>query len=101
MPIGEELGLGATLIAGPSITAYDNGTFRIPITLGLHANYVMLTANAENPMTWVWNIGAGAVNDFVWQFGEKWYAYGRIQIVCNFGALEFLASPGLGAGIRR
>ncbi|MCL2601499.1 MAG: hypothetical protein FWD91_01665 [Treponema sp.] len=59
MPIGDEIGLGATLIAGPAMTVFDNGTFRIPITLGLHADYVF-AMQVEG--RWVWNIGAGTVN---------------------------------------
>ena len=100
MPIGENSGYGATLIAGPSIIAFDNGVFRIPITLGVHADYVM-TDSPQGDYLWVWNIGAGAVADFVWQFGKKWYAYGRVQMACNFGKFEFHLTPGLGMGLSR
>jgi hypothetical protein len=97
MPIGQEIGYGATLIIGPSMTVFNNGTFRIPITLGVHADHVVL----QYPDLWVWNVGAGAVADFVWQFGKKWYAYSRVQAAFNFGAFEFLITPGLGMGISR
>jgi hypothetical protein len=101
-PIGEEFGIGATLIAGPSMTVYDNGVFKIPITLGIHADFVIGIIGATSfSEIWVWNVGAGAVTDFVWQFGSKWYAYGRVQAACNFGAFEFHITPGLGMGIKR
>ncbi|MCL1815781.1 MAG: hypothetical protein FWG27_08200 [Treponema sp.] len=95
VPIGEYSGYGATLIAGPAMTVFDNGLFRIPITLGAHADFVMFMEIADR---WVWNIGAGTVADFVWHFGTKWYAYGRVQMACNFGEFEFLITPGLGMG---
>ncbi|MCL1813394.1 MAG: hypothetical protein FWG29_07715 [Treponema sp.] len=96
MPIGEDIGLGATLIAGPAMIVFDNGKFKIPITLGVHGDFVM---GGERDLDWVWNIGAGAVADFVWQFGKKWYAYARVQMACNFGVFEFHLTPGLGMGL--
>ena len=86
-------GLGATLIAGPAMVVFDKGAFSIPITVGAHADYFSFGEK------WVWNIGAGAVADFVWQFGKKWFAYGRVQMACNFGAFEFHITPGLGMGL--
>ena len=95
MPISEDIGFGVTLIAGPSITIYDNSQFKIPITLGMHANYV-ISGNH-----WIWNIGTGLVTDFVWQFSSRWFGYGRVQMACNFGAFEVLITPGLGLGLKR
>jgi len=95
MPIGQEIGYGVTLIAGPGMTIFDNSKFRIPVTLGMHINYAFI----QLPEFWVWNFGIGAVSDFVWQFGRKWYAYGRVQAVLNIGSFEFLATPGLGLGL--
>ena len=86
-------GLGATLIAGPAMVVFNKGAFSIPVTVGVHADYLILINR------WVWNIGAGAVADFVWQFGKKWFAYGRVQMACNFGAFEFHITPGLGMGL--
>jgi len=94
MPIGQEIAYGLTLIAGPCMTVYDNDTFRIPITLGINANYVII----QLPEFWVWNVGIGAVSDFVWQINQKWFTYGRVQAVFNLGAFEFLITPGLGMG---
>jgi hypothetical protein len=38
--------------------------------------------------------------DFEWRFGKKWFAYARILAAYNFGAEgEFVAFPGLGAGL--
>ena len=92
------LGVAATLLAGPSRTFFDNGRFRIPVTLGIHVDYVV---DVEYLKSWVWNIGAGAAADIIWQFGRKWYAYGRVQAACNFGKFEFLVTPGLGVGYSR
>ena len=89
-------GLGAALIVGPAMVVFNKGAFSIPVTVGVHADY-FITRDAS----WVWNIGAGAVADFVWQFGKKWFAYGRAQMACNFGKFEFLITPGLGLGFSR
>jgi hypothetical protein len=90
-------GIAATLLAGPAVTIFDNGRFRLPLTLGVHADYFRM--KDKSLTRWTWNIGAGAATDLIWQFGGKWYAYGRVQAACNFGAFEFLVTPGLGVGI--
>jgi hypothetical protein len=87
-------GFIASLLAGPAFMVFDNGRFRLPVTAGVHADYARASGD------WVWNIGAGAAADLVWQFGERAYAYARVQGACNFGVLEFLLSPGLGVGLR-
>ena len=89
-----QVALGATLIAGPAMVVFDKGAFSVPLTVGAHADYISF-----DNKKWVWNIGAGAVADFVWQFGKKWFAYGRMQMACNFGAFEFHITPGLGMGL--
>ena len=76
---------------------YDNGVFAIPVTAGVHYNVVGAWAGATGGFGM--NIGAGASFDFLWRFGQKWHAYGRVMAVYNFAAGgEFLMFPGLGLG---
>jgi hypothetical protein len=104
MPITEaRLSLAISGIVGATYTVFDNGTFAIPITAGLHFDYVKALYDRQNsasaePDAYAINLGLGVVGDFEWHFGKKWYAYGRVAFALNFGAFEFLLMPGLGMG---
>ena len=112
MPItARRLSLVASGIFGAAYTVFDNGKFAIPITAGLHFDYVralydkqygeFVTAD-EYPNIQAINLGIGAVGDFEWHFGKKWYAYGRLTLACNFaGGFEFLLTPALGMGFSK
>ena len=90
------MGLAASLLAGPAYMIYDNGVFALPLTAGAHFDFVV---GFGDTTTTAINLGAGAGLDFLWRFGKKWHAYARLLAVYNFGGGgEFLAFPGLGIG---
>jgi hypothetical protein len=103
MPITKErLSLGISATVGATYTVFDNGTLAIPITAGLHFDFVTALLNIETGDglvgMYAMNIGLGVVTDFEWHFSQKWYAYGRVALAFNFGAFEFLLMPGIGMG---
>jgi len=104
MPIYEQkLNLAISGIVGATYTVFDNGVFAIPITAGLHFDYITAIYDPEiGLITYnsAINLGLGVVGDFVWRFSEKWHAYGRVAFALNFGAFEFLLMPGIGVGVR-
>jgi hypothetical protein len=90
-----EMGLAVSLLTGPSYMIFDNGTIALPVTAGIHFDFVC----SSKGFTAI-NLGIGAHMDIVWRFGRKWHGYGRVLVAYNFGAGgEFLMFPGIGVGI--
>ena len=91
------MGFAASLLAGPSYMIYDNGVIALPVTAGIHFDYVNNLSSNRNKTAI--NLGIGADIDIVWRFGRKWHGYGRVLAAYNFGAGgEFLMFPGIGVG---
>ena len=88
------MGMTTSLLAGINYIIFDNGTFTLPVTAGFHISHVTTF------QIWTINLGIGTNIDFLWRFGIKWHAYGRVMAAYNFGASgEFLFYPGLGVGL--
>jgi hypothetical protein len=96
--IGTRYGAAASLLAGPAFMPLNTGVFMLPITAGLHADWVIpLAGNIKL----YGNLGLGVSADAVWQFGAKWHVYGRLELAYNFGSGgEFLLFPGIGMGLK-
>jgi hypothetical protein len=94
--VEDNWGMAFSLLAGPSYMIFDNGVFALPVTAGIHFDFVH---GFERKVSKI-NLGAGADLDFVWRFGKIWHACAHITAAYNFGTGgEFLVFPGLGAGI--
>jgi|GEM_PF-3098581 len=95
--VDDELGIVASLLLGPSSIVFERGAFSLPVTLGLHFDYVKAFAGRR----WGINMGVGAAVDAVYQLGKKWNIFGRVMAVYNFGdGGEFLLIPAIGTGFR-
>jgi len=99
MVFGDEglkgIALVVSVITGPAFTVFDNGTFSIPITAGLHFDYINGLVTKAN----VINLGLGVVSDFEWRISQKLHAFFRLNMAVNFaGGFEFLLAPALGLG---
>jgi hypothetical protein len=94
--VEDNWGMALSLLTGPSYMIIDKGVFAIPVTAGIHFDFVHSFLKELSAI----NLGAGVAFDFVWRFGQMWHAYARIAAAYNFGAGgEFLVFPSLGAGI--
>jgi hypothetical protein len=92
-------GLVASVLVGPSIMAFQSGTFSLPVTLGYHFN---LNLGLGDGVGSAINMGIGVAADAVYQLNNRWNVFGRLTAIYNFAAEdgEFILIPVLGAGLK-